>query len=96
MKGMLRNKKSLMISSILVVMAIAVVSVWQYRNAQAIRIESTGDYFSIGMSLAPPQVGQSEGPMGAYSGSVVAEKSPNYYEIDYPGSSGNLNVGDGG
>jgi hypothetical protein len=95
MKGMFRNKKSLMISSIFVVMVISVVSFWQYRSAEAIKVESSGDYLSIGMSLAPPQVGHSEGySAGAYSGSVVAEKSSSYYEIDYPGSGSKIGIGD--
>jgi hypothetical protein len=94
MKGMLGNKKRFLITSVaMVVMVAAAAGLWNYRSAEAIRIETSGDYLSIDMSLAP-QSPNPQTPSGAYSDTVVAEKSANYYELDYPGSGGKIEIGD--
>jgi hypothetical protein len=92
MKAIIKNKKSLAITAILLFTVIASASAWQYGSAKAVRIESSNDYVSIETALSPVS-SQTDNSLSSYTMSGISEKSTNYYEIDYPGSGSKIGIG---
>jgi hypothetical protein len=86
MKTILRHKKYLGSVSVVLVIA-AVAGLWLFRPD--LSVEASG---VVSIDIGPGSGMASA--LDTYSNSTVSEKSPNYYEIDYPGSGSKIEIGD--
>jgi hypothetical protein len=94
MKAKLKDRYSLIITSAFLILILVAGILWQYNSAEAVKIECSDDYLSIGTSLSMGSSDNIDSPQSEYSSSVISEKSLNQYEIEYPGSGGKIEIGD--
>jgi hypothetical protein len=92
MKSIFGKKKSLLVTAVTLVLVVSTIGFWQYQNAEAVSVKSSGDYLSIDTSLTPVS-SQVVNSLNSYTTSGISEKSTNYYEIDYPGSGSKIGIG---
>jgi hypothetical protein len=86
MRVIIRHKKSYYFAAVLLI-TVAVVSFWQYSGNMSVKASGV-----VSIDISGDPVNNSA--LDTYTTRAVSEKSPNYYEIDYPGSGSKIEIGD--